>query len=159
MEEPKDGKRHPLIVWAERGKRLVAGVLLVMMFVVLVIAVIELIWVPLAAVVPGLPRAVSGGVLMSEAQMLEAFGVFLSVLIALELMETVEVYFKDHEVHAEIVVLVALIAIARKVVLLDLHDYSPWTIMALAALFIGLGAAYVAVRWMGPRSGRTPDPT
>jgi uncharacterized membrane protein (DUF373 family) len=116
---------------------------------VLIVAVIELVWVPLATLFPGLPGG-AGSVLMTEKQMLDTFGVFLSVLIAMELVETVEVYFKDHEVHAEIVLLVALIAIARKVVLLDLHEYSPWTIMALAALFVGLAAAYVAVRWVKP---------
>jgi uncharacterized membrane protein (DUF373 family) len=149
VEQPTEGKKNTLVSLVEKGKRVVAGVLLVLMFIVLIVAVIELVWVPLATLFPGLPGG-AGSVLMTEKQMLDTFGVFLSVLIAMELVETVEVYFKDHEVHAEIVLLVALIAIARKVVLLDLHEYSPWTIMALAALFVGLAAAYVAVRWVKP---------
>jgi uncharacterized membrane protein (DUF373 family) len=42
---------------------------------------------------------------------------------------------------------VALIALARKVVLIDLHECEPLTIWGLASLFVGLAAAYVAVRW------------
>jgi uncharacterized membrane protein (DUF373 family) len=146
VEQPT-GKKHPLIVLAEKGKRIIAGVLLIMMFVLLSIAVLELIWLPLAVALPG----VTGGadsLILTEAELLNIFGVFLSVLIALELVETVEVYFKDHEVHAEIVILVALIALSRKVVLLDLSKYEPMTIIGMATLFIGLATAYTAIKWV-----------
>jgi uncharacterized membrane protein (DUF373 family) len=146
LEQPKDDQKHPLIRVAEKGKRIVAGVLLVMMFVVLGIAVLELIWVPLALAFPVLTFG-RESLLLTEAQLLDTFGLFLSVLIALELVETVEVYFKDHEVHAEIVILVAMIALARKVVLLDLTKYSAMTIVGLATLFVGLASAYVAIKW------------
>jgi uncharacterized membrane protein (DUF373 family) len=149
VEQPK-GKKHPLIVMAEKGKRIIAGILLIMMFVLLSIAVLELIWLPLTLAMPWIP---GGDLLLSEAELLGIFGVFLSVLIALELVETVEVYFKDHEVHAEIVLLVAMIALARKVVLLDLHAYEPLTIVGMATLFVGIAAAYVAIKWakqLGP---------
>jgi uncharacterized membrane protein (DUF373 family) len=150
LEQPAAGKKHPLIVMAEKGKRIVAGVLLIMMFVLLGIAVFELFWVPLTLAIPSLP---GGSAILTEAELLGAFGLFLSVLIALELVETVEVYFKDHQVHAEIVLLVAMIALARKVVLLDLTKYSAASILGLAALFFGLAAAYVAIKWakqLGP---------
>jgi uncharacterized membrane protein (DUF373 family) len=152
METAGTKPKHRLIVVAEKVKRIVAGVLLILMFGVLAIVVVELFWVPLTFLFPMLPGG-AGEVLLSETQMLDTFGIFLSVLIALELVETVEVYFKKSEVHVEIVILVALIALARKVVLIDLHDYEPVTILGLAALFIGLAAAYVAVRWaknLGP---------
>ncbi len=150
MEQPANGKKHPLIVMAEKGKRFIAGILLIMMFFLLGIAVLELIWLPLTLAMPWLP---GGDLLLSEQELLGAFGVFLSVLIAVELVETVEVYFKDNQVHAEIVLLVALIALARKVVLLDLGKYDPLTIIGIASLFVGIAAAYVAIKWakqLGP---------
>ncbi len=154
LEQPKDGQKHPLIRVAEKGKRVVAGFLLIMMFVLLGIAVVELFWLPLTYAIPGIAH---GEVLLTESELLGAFGLFLSVLIALELVETVEVYFKDHQVHAEIVLLVAMIALARKVVLLDLTKYSPLSIIGIASLFFGLAAAYMAIKWakqLGPeRSG------
>ncbi len=100
-----------------------------------------------------MPWLPGGDLLLSEQELLGAFGVFLSVLIAVELVETVEVYFKDNQVHAEIVLLVALIALARKVVLLDLGKYDPLTIIGIASLFVGIAAAYVAIKWakqLGP---------
>jgi uncharacterized membrane protein (DUF373 family) len=154
VDEQPASKKHPLIVMAELGKRVVAGVLLILMFVVLSIAVLEMIWVPLAIVIPWIPGG-KDSLIMTEAEMLATFGLFLSVLIALELVETVEVYFKDHEVHAEIVILVAMIAVARKVVLLDLHAYEPLTIVGIATLLVGLAATYVAIKWakrLGPET-------
>jgi uncharacterized membrane protein (DUF373 family) len=152
VDQASKDEKHPLIVIAEKGKRIIAGVLLVMMLALLGIAVLELVWMPLTIAIPGLPGG-ADSLILTEKELLDIFGVFLSVLIALELVETVEVYFKDHEVHAEIVLLVALIAIARKVVLLDLGKYDSLTILGLAALFIGIAAAYMAIKWanrLGP---------
>jgi len=152
VDEQVPDKKHPLIVVAEKGKRIIAGILLILMFVVLGVAVVELVWVPLTLAFPGLPGG-QDSLFLTEAQLLSIFGLFLSVLIALELVETVEVYFKDREVHAEIVILVAMIALARKVVLLDPHGYEPLTIVGIAALFMGLAATYMAIKWakqLGP---------
>jgi uncharacterized membrane protein (DUF373 family) len=146
VKEEQQGGKHPLIIFAEKGKRIVAGVLLLMMFGVLAFAVVELLWLPLSLMIPALPGP-EGELVMSEAELLGIFGMFLSVLIALELVETVEVYFRDSEVHAEIVILVAMIALARKVVLIDLHEYPPATVLGLSGLFIGLAASYVAIKW------------
>lgn len=140
-------KVHPLIRFAERGKRFIAGILLVLMFVLLGVAVLELVYVGVVSAIPGLGFSPADGLILTEAELLGTFGLFLSVLIALELVETVEVYFKDHSVHAEIVVLVAIIALSRKVVLLDLTRYTPLTVVGLAALFIGLATTYVAIKW------------
>ena len=75
MDEPQGGDKHQLIAMAEKVKRMVAGVLLILMFGVLAIVVVELVWIPLSTVLPMLPG--SGHVLLSEAQMLDAFGIFL----------------------------------------------------------------------------------
>ena len=139
-------KKHPIIRLAEKGKRAIAGVLLVLMFILLSVSVIELVYAFVVTAFPSI-GSLENGLLLSEAQLLSTFGIFLSVLIALELVETVEVYFKDHSIHAEIVVLVAIIALARKVVLLDLTYYKPLTILGMAALFIGLAATYMAIKW------------
>jgi uncharacterized membrane protein (DUF373 family) len=68
------------------------------------------------------------------------------VLIAVELIETVEVYFREHALHAETVVLVAIIAVARKAILLDLNAYSALTVFALAGLILALGVVYFLVK-------------
>ena len=52
-------------------------------------------------------------------EFLEIFGQFLLVLIGVELLETINSYHEDRTIRVEIVVIVAIIAIARKVITLD----------------------------------------
>ena len=47
------------------------------------------------------------------------------VLIGLELMTSIEMYLKDNTIHAELMFLVALTAVARKVVILDAKTMEP----------------------------------
>ena len=56
-------------------------------------------------------------------ELFRIFGFFFIILIGFELIETVEMYFKDNIIHAEVVLLVAVIAVSRKVILLDLEKY------------------------------------
>jgi uncharacterized membrane protein (DUF373 family) len=79
-------------------------------------------------------------------ELLELFGFFLLILIGIELLETIKAYLKDKVVHSEVVLEVALIAIARKVVILDLKDYDSTVILGIAALIITISGAYYIVR-------------
>lgn len=82
-------------------------------------------------------------ILMLEIeQLLDLFGFFLLVLIGVELLETIKAYLVEHVVHVEIVIEVALIAIARKVIVLDLSKHSGVTVLAIAALVLALACAY-----------------
>ena len=89
--------------------------------------------------------------LLDIAEMLEVFGFFLMVLIGLELLETIKVYFEGEKVHAEVVLLVALVAVARKVIILEYKDLSPETLLALAAIITALAAGFFAVKRALPR--------
>jgi uncharacterized membrane protein (DUF373 family) len=134
--------------WAEIFKRVIAGVLLAMMALLVVVATGEIVFALVTKLLGG-PIALENP-FITQDQLLEVFGVFLTVLIALELLETVEVYFREHAVHIEIVLLVAMIALSRKFILLDPHAYSALTLLALAAILLALGATYWLVRRAGP---------
>ena len=54
-----------------------------------------------------------------SAELFHLFGYFLLILIGLELLETIKAYLDRREFHVEIILLVAIIAIARKIILLD----------------------------------------
>ncbi|WP_296058095.1 phosphate-starvation-inducible PsiE family protein [uncultured Amphritea sp.] len=75
-------------------------------------------------------------------ELFRVFGFFFIILIGFELVETVEMYFKDNVIHAEVVLLVAVIAVSRKVILLDLEKYDPLAIIGLGMIIIALGACY-----------------
>ena len=55
-------------------------------------------------------------------------------------------YIEGNVVHVELVLFVALIAVARKVIVLDLNAYPPLTIVGLGGIILALGAAYALVR-------------
>lgn len=135
-----------ILTYAAKGKRIVAGVLLALMFLVVAIGTVELVLVVGNEIIASVSLGPEN-FLLSEAGLFKIFGLFLNVLIAVELIETVEVYFREHSLHAETVVLVAIIAVARKAILLDLSAYSAATIGALAALILTLGAVYYLVKY------------
>jgi uncharacterized membrane protein (DUF373 family) len=70
------------------------------------------------------------------------FGFFFIILIGFELIETIEMYFKDNIIHAEVDLLVAVLAVARKVILLDLEKYDPLAIIGLGIIILALGGCY-----------------
>ncbi len=80
--------------------------------------------------------------LLDITELLDLFGFFMLVLIGLELLETIKAYLNENEVHVEIVLEVALIAVARKVVIIDVKDYEPASLFAIAAIVIALAVAY-----------------
>lgn len=82
------------------------------------------------------------GVLLNLSEIKKFLDLFFIVLIAFELFETVRVYLKDHVFHAEYIVLVGVIALARKIVLLDFEKVEPLTLVGLAALVISLTVGY-----------------
>lgn len=72
------------------------------------------------------------------------FGEILTLLIALEFSHTLQ-YVVTREkgiVQVRIVLVIAQLALARKVIVTDLTSLSPASVAALAALVIALGAAY-----------------
>lgn len=79
-------------------------------------------------------------------ELFRIFGFFFIILIGFELIETVEMYFKDNVIHAEVVLLVAVIAVSRKVILLDLEKYDPIAIIGLGIIIIALGGCYSLIK-------------
>lgn len=140
-----DTRSDKILTIATKGKQVVAGILLALMFLVVAVATIELVYVVLSEIMSSI-RSPEGNFVLSETGLFGIFGLFLNVLIAVELIETVEVYFREHLLHAETVILVAIIAVARKAILLDLSKYGATTVAALALLIVALGVAYFMVR-------------
>jgi uncharacterized membrane protein (DUF373 family) len=129
-----------ILAWV---KRLVAALLLVAMFVLLLLATVQLFAGMLAAV---LGADLDIEALYAEERLLESFGVFLTVLIALEFIETVESYLTEGHVRADKVVLIGIIAIGRKIVLTDPTHWEPGVILGIAALTLALGLTFYLIR-------------
>lgn len=84
--------------------------------------------------------------LLEVEELLDIFGFFLLVLIGVELLETIKAYFDEHVVHAEVVLEVAMIAIARKVITLDVKALPSLTLVGIAAIVVALAVAFYFVK-------------
>ena len=114
--------------------------LITMMVIVVVLATVELGWIIIRDIVT--PPII----LLEIDELLEIFGFFLLVLIGIELLETIKAYLLTNVIHVEIVLEVALIAIARKVIILDLNKYESLTLVGIAALIAAVALAFLVIK-------------
>lgn len=86
--------------------------------------------------------------LLDHNAFIKVFGAFMTVLIAIEFNHTVlpDMTTKSPVVKVRAVLLVAMLALARKVILLDFKEIEYTMIIGLAVLFFGIAAAYWGVR-------------
>ncbi|HSO81810.1 phosphate-starvation-inducible PsiE family protein [Thiocapsa sp.] len=132
-------------------EKALAAVLLFLISVVAVIAVVELCFVLYKDI-----TSQQGLFLLDLSELFEVFGMFLIVLIAIELMASVYMYMTDKSVHVEIMLLIAITALTRKVVVLDLESKGDPALymLGLAALLGTLvGGYYLVKRLAGPGDG------
>lgn len=85
-------------------------------------------------------------ILLGIDQLLEIFGYFLLVLIGIELLETFRIYLAEKVINVQVVLLVAIIAIARKVIILDVTKLPSMTLIGIAAIVVSLSAGYYLVK-------------
>lgn len=77
--------------------------------------------------------------LLHQADLWKIYGIFsdiLLILIGLEMLHTVKVYLEDHTMHVEVILAVALLALARKVITINTNDQG--TAIGLAVLIVAL---------------------
>ena len=84
--------------------------------------------------------------LFNLESMLDIFGFFFMILIGIEVLETIKAYGKKDQIHVEIVFLVAMIAIARKVIILQFDKIQPVSLLGMAAIIIALAGSYYVVK-------------
>jgi uncharacterized membrane protein (DUF373 family) len=75
-------------------------------------------------------------------ELLKIFGTFLVVLIAIEIFLNIILYLKKDMSHLRLVMATALMACARKVIILDYDKISDWHLFGMGILIIALGIAY-----------------
>ena len=80
--------------------------------------------------------------LIAVRGLLEIFGDFLLVLIGVELLETLKAYLRKDVIHVRVVLEVALIAMARKVIIEEPNTVPGVTLFGIAALILALGIAF-----------------
>ena len=94
---------------------------------------------------------------LDHAVFQRVFGDILTVLIALEFNHTLQVVLTRERgiIQVKIVLLIALLAVVRKLIVVDFNAVSPSSLAALAVLLLALGLTYWLMR---DRDQRLPRP-
>ena len=84
------------------------------------------------------------------------FGEIMTLLIALEFNHTLQFVVTGQQgiIHTKMVILIALLALARKIIILDLYATSAASLIALALLTLALGVTYWLMRERDDRATR-----
>ncbi|MDD1707345.1 MAG: phosphate-starvation-inducible PsiE family protein [Methanoregulaceae archaeon] len=125
-------------------------------YVLMVLLAIVIIFTLIGLIISLIPSLATANVMfrLGNAEILEIFGYFLLVLIGIELLETIKAYLIKNEIHVEIIILVAIIAVARKIILLDpfiegTEALNSTVMIALGVVVIALSASYFLIRKTG----------
>jgi len=124
----------------QKFERFIVLALLLMMMLALLVSTIEL------AIILVEQLLAPPTLLLDIKEMLTVFGFLLMVLIGLELVETIKIYFEQNVFRVEVVVLVAIIAVTRKIIIIDYNSISYEMLLSIAALIIALSAGYFLVK-------------
>lgn len=123
-------------------EKIVITTLIFLMSIILVFSTFELLY----SLFNGFFKS---GTFISLDTLMDVFGGFLLILIGVELLETIKIYLNQSVVHVEVVVLVAIIALARKIVILKIEEISIEVTAGIAILVFSLSLAYYLIKKSG----------
>lgn len=127
--EPLILRLQAVINWAVRG-------LAILMTLVIVMGVVDVVWVLYQKLItPPL-------MLLQISDILATFGAFMAVLIAIEIFVNITIYLREDVIHIKIVMATALMAVARKVIILDVEQTEPSYLWGLASVVLAMSIGY-----------------
>ena len=130
-------KESVMLAVLKRFERFLIQVLMIMMVIVLLLATIDLGWTIIKDVTDPF------SIIIPIDELLELFGLFMIVIIGIELLETImKTYLTQDIPHYEVVLSVAIIAIARKVIILDIKQTSSLSLIGIASIILALTVGY-----------------
>ena len=136
-----------MIEIVNKFEKVVYALLMILLMAVLIAAVVELGWLLITSLIQTTPW------LLETHELIAVLGGFLLVLIGIELLDTIKAYFRENTIHVEIVILLAIIAIARKVILLDPASMTGYEfgveMMGTGVIVVGLTAGYYLIKKAG----------
>ena len=136
-----------MIEFVNKFEKGVYAVLMVLLILVLLGSLLDLVWLLYDALIVTTPA------LLDQGELISILGAFLLVLITVELLDTIKAYFRENAIHVEIVVLLAIIAVARKVILLDPTGMTGFEfgfeLIGIGVIVVGLAAGYYLIKKAG----------
>ena len=133
--------QHPIVLKLEK---IIITTLQILLISAVAVATLILCYLFARGLVLVVPQA--GSVEFLHQMLDRTFGGVLIVFLGLELLETFKVYFKDQEVRVEAVIVVAIIAVGRHVIEVDLEHTPGFVLIGIAALLMALTTGYFLIK-------------
>jgi len=137
----------------DKIEKYIYAALMILLVIVLIAGMADLVWVLYEYLVTSSPY------LLVPHEAVSVLGAFLLVLIGVELLDMLKAYFRENTIHVEIVILLAIIAVARKVILVDPSEMTGYEygfeLIGIGVIFVGLAAGYYLIKKAGLTIG--PD--
>ena len=133
---PKNHQRYPFLDFLTRINRFSVRMLAVIMTAVILWGVVDVLYVLYDKLMEP-PIFVLG-----ISDILATFGAFMAVLIAIEIFVNITLYLREEVIHVRIVMATALMAIARKVIILDYDEVNWQEVLATAAVVAAMSFGY-----------------
>jgi uncharacterized membrane protein (DUF373 family) len=140
----------PLLTYYQRFESIVALVLTLLIGLIIVVALFRLSFAVVFGLLLGALDPLDHGVFQT------IFGEIMTLLIALEFNHTLQYIVTRQQsiIQTTVVILIALLALARKFIILDLHTVSADQLFGLAAATLALGVTYWLVKERGANNGQ-----
>lgn len=137
-----------MIRFLQSAIRVAVRVLAVLMTFVILVGTIDVGWT-LCAYLMANPKFV-----LTIKDILATFGAFIAVLIAIEIFVNIVLYLRDDVIHVKIVMATPLMAVSRKVIILDVDSSSTGFLLGLAAVVLAMSIGYWIVHALGDKAQR-----
>ncbi|MBB3192142.1 phosphate-starvation-inducible PsiE family protein [Halomonas cerina] len=128
-EDPLIGRLHRII-------RIGVKVLAVLMVFVILWGIVDVVYVLYRQLVS------PPFMLLEVGDIFRLFGAFMVVLIAIEIFINIRLYLGTNVLPIQLVIATALMAIARKVIVLDIDEVAAEYVVAIAAVVLALGITH-----------------
>ncbi|WP_144864096.1 phosphate-starvation-inducible PsiE family protein [Hyella patelloides] len=123
-------------------ERLVSKILSIALLIVIAVALFDLIYLL------GKDISAKDPAGFYNRSIIELFGLFLNILIALELLENITAYLKKNIIHVELVIVTALIAVSRKIIIFDFAKQNSQDMIAISIGIFALSISYCLIKNM-----------
>jgi uncharacterized membrane protein (DUF373 family) len=118
-----------------------AQLMLVVLLTIAVLHMLHLFWVAMRARV-----FMVDDVSQLQGLVQRGFAAVLLLMLGLELLDSLRTYFTEHRVRLEMILIVAMIALGRHVILLDVEHLDALQLLGISALALALTTGYFLVK-------------
>ena len=132
-------EEDPFLRGITRIESLISKLLSILLIGLVIVAVVDLA----CFLVADLLREPIG---FFSTTLIEIFGLFLNILIALEILENITAYLQKQVVQVELVIVTSLIAVARKIIIFDFEKLGGLELIGLGSATLALSVSYWLVR-------------